>query len=338
MGAIIENDPFLIILYMQILKLLLIFVLFNANIDLRAQGWQAPKTMRLIIPQVAGGGADSIGRVIAQNLGEKLGSNVIADNRPGTNGGTGVEQLLHSSNDGSNLILVFTSVMAINPAVYNKLNYDPLKDLKPLGAVCEVPMVMIANTNMQVNSVNELIALIKSKPGMVFGASGGNGAFSHLLLELFNSKTGLGITHVPFKGEAAAVQHVMSNQDSMIYFSTPTPVLGPAQSGRLKAIAVTTTQRMPQLANVASMSEQGMTDINESFWYGIATQANTPSAITDALAQAVFETAKSTPLIQSLEKIGCSSTPLTSNEFSERIKTDHAKYGAIAHAVGMKID
>jgi tripartite-type tricarboxylate transporter receptor subunit TctC len=323
---------------MQILKFFLILTLLHVSMDVRAQSWQAPKTMRLIIPQVAGGGADSIGRVIAQSLGEKLSTTVIVDNRPGANGGTGVEQLLHSSNDGSNLILVFTSVMAINPAVYSKLNYDPLKDLKPLGAVCEVPMVMIANTNMQVNSVNDLIALVKSKPGVVFGASGGNGAFSHLLLELFNSKTGLNITHIPFKGEAAAVQHVMSNQDSMIYFSTPTPVLGPAQSGRLKAIAVTTTQRMSLLANVPSMSEQGMTDVNESFWYGIAIQSSTPGIVSEALAQVVYETAKSNALIQSLDKIGCNSTPLTSTEFGERIKIDHAKYGAIARSVGMKID
>ena len=323
---------------MHALKLLLILSLMHVSLDLKAQSWQAPKTIRLIIPQVAGGGADSIGRVIAQSLGEKLGSTVIVDNRPGANGGTGVEQLLHSSNDGSNLILVFTSVMAINPAVYNKLNYDPLKDLKPLGAVCEVPMVMIANTNMQVSSVNELIAFIKSRPGTVFGASGGNGAFSHLLLELFNSKTGLSVAHVPFKGEAAAVQHVMSNQDSMIYFSTPTPVLGPAQSGRLKALAVTTSQRMSQLPNVPTMSELGMNDINESFWYGIAIQASTPSTVSDVLAQAVFESAKTNVLIQSLDKIGCNSHPLTSIDFGERIKMDHAKYGAIARAVGMKID
>jgi tripartite-type tricarboxylate transporter receptor subunit TctC len=114
--------------------------------------------------------------------------------------------------------------------------------------------------------------------------------------------------------------------------------MGPALSGRLKALAVTTTQRMSQLPNVASMNEQGMSDINESFWYGLATQASTPALISDALSQTIFETAKSVTLIQSLEKIGCNSTPLTSSEFSERIKMDHAKYGAIAHAVGMKID
>jgi tripartite-type tricarboxylate transporter receptor subunit TctC len=228
--------------------------------------------------------------------------------------------------------------MTINPAVYSKLSYDPLRDLRVLGSICEVPMVLVANTQMPVNTLSEFIAWAKTKPGEVFGASSGNGAFSHLLLELFKSKTGLALAHIPFKGEAPAVQHVISNQDAIVLFSTPSPVLGPAMSNKLKVLGVSTRQRMNQLPNVPSLSEQGLSDINESFWYGLAVSASTPNPIAESLSQSVWESAKSPPLIQALDKVGCASQALTANEFQERIKQDHAKYTNIAKSVGMRVD
>jgi tripartite-type tricarboxylate transporter receptor subunit TctC len=323
---------------MRALNVILAHFLVVAAASSPAQTWVPNKPVRLIIPQVAGGGADSIGRLIGQGLSEKIGQPIIADNKPGTNGGIGVESLMHSPSDGYNIMLVFTSVMAINPAVYTKLSYDPLKDLRVLGSICEVPLVMIASSGIEANSLKEFIAFVKSKPGLVFGASSGNGTFSHLLIELLNAKAGLSLTHVPFKGEAPAVQHVMSNQDLMIYIGTPAPILGPVSVGRLKALGVTTSLRMSQLPNVPSLAEQGLPDVNESFWYGLATSSSTPAAIAEALDQYVLAAAKSPGLIQSLEKVGCNSQPMNSTEFSERIKVDYAKYGAIARSVGMKVD
>ena len=146
------------------------------------------------------------------------------------------------------------------------------------------------------------------------------------------------MTHVPFKGEAPAVQYVMSNQGPMIYIGTPSPIIGPVQSSRLKALGVTTLKRMEQLPNVPTLSEQGLKDFNESFWYGLAVSSNTPNHITAALSASVSDLAQTNVLIQSLSRVGCSSLALNAPEFNERVKSDIVKYSAIAKSVGMKVD
>ncbi|MEI6768079.1 MAG: tripartite tricarboxylate transporter substrate binding protein [Betaproteobacteria bacterium] len=325
-------------LYRSSMRAWILWMLCACSWNIHAQNWTPSKPIRFIIPQVAGGGADTIGRVIAQGLSDKLGHPVIADNKPGTNGGVGVDALMHSPNDGHHLLLVFTSLMAITPAVYTKLNYDAMRDLKVLGSLCEVPLVMIANTALDVNNLNEFLSYAKTHPNASFGASSGNGSFSHLLLEMLKVKTGVSMTHVPFKGEAPAVQYVLSNQGPMIYIGTPSPIIGPVQTARLKALGVTTLNRMEQLPNVPTLSEQGLKDFNESFWYGLAVSSSTPPHIVAALNASVSELSQSNALIQSLSRVGCSSLALNASEFNERVKLDINKYGAIAKSVGMKVD
>jgi len=313
-------------------------ILLSFTMGAQSQNWSPNKPIRFIIPQVAAGGADTIGRVIAQGLAEKTAQNVVVDNRPGTNGAVGVDALVHSPNDGHQILLVFTSLMAINPAVYNKLNYEPLRDLKALGSLCEVPLLMIVNTALEVNTLTEFINYAKNNPNASFGASSGNGTFSHMLLELLKFKTGVPISHIPFKGEAAAVNYIMSNQGPMIYIGTPSPIIGPVQTNRIKALGVTTQSRLEQLPSVLPLSEQGLKDFNESFWYGLAVSANTPQHIVTSLSTTIAELSQSPKLIQALSNVGCTSLPLNSSEFTERIKGDIGKYGALAKAVGMKID
>ena len=303
-----------------------------------AQGWAPNRTVRFIVPQVAGGGADAIGRAIAARLAERIGQAVVVDNRPGANGGVGAEELMRSPADGHNLLLVFTSLMALNPAVYDKVPYDSLRDFKPLGAICEVPLVMIASQQVAAGNAAELVALAKAKPGTVFAASSGNGAFSHLLLEMLNTRAGIKLSHVPFKGEAPAVQHLLSNQDAMIYIGTPPLAIANVNAGKLKGFAVTTAKRMEQLPNVASLSEQGLGDFNESFWYGVVAPAGLPANIAEAYDRSVADIARAPALQQSLGRLGCGPLPLNSAEFAARIKSDLTKYSAIAKSVGMKVE
>jgi tripartite-type tricarboxylate transporter receptor subunit TctC len=303
-----------------------------------AQSWTPNRTVRFIVPQVAGGGADAIGRAIAARLSDRIGQPVVVDNRPGANGGVGAEELIRSPADGHNLLLVFTSLMALNPAVYDKVPYDSLRDFKPLGAICEVPLVMIASQQVGASNAAELVALAKAKPGTVFAASSGNGAFSHLLLEMLNTRTGIKLTHVPFKGEAPAVQHLLSNQDAMIYIGTPPLAIANVNAGKLKGFAVTTAKRMEQLPNVASLAEQGLGDFNESFWYGVVAPAALPANIAEAYDRGVADIARAPALQQSLGRLGCGPLPLNSAEFAARIKADLTKYSAIAKSVGMKVE
>jgi tripartite-type tricarboxylate transporter receptor subunit TctC len=322
------------------IKLVWIGVLFFLSQSAFSQTspWTATKPVRLIIPQVAGGGADAIGRTIGQALSEKLGQPVIVDNRPGTNGGVGMDVLMNAPADGYNLILVFTSMMAINPAVYEKINYDPLKDLRSLGAVCEVPLVMIASSKVPATNLKELISSLKSDPQSIFGASSGNGSFSHMMIEMLNTKIGVKMTHIPFKGEGPAVAHVLSGQDSIIYIGTPAIILSQVQSGKLKALGVTTAKRMSQIPNVPTLAESGLTDFNESFWYGLAASSNTPPYILEAYNKVVNDIARSESLQANLGKMGCNSLPLNSTEFTDKVRNDIKKYSAIAKSVNMKVD
>jgi tripartite-type tricarboxylate transporter receptor subunit TctC len=303
-----------------------------------AQSWSPGKPVRFIIPQVAGGGADAIGRVIAAGISERIGQSVVVDNRPGANGGVGAEALIRSPADGHSLLLVFTSLMALNPAVYDKVPYDSIRDFRPLGAVCEVPLVMIASLSVEASNAAELVALAKAKPNAVFAASSGNGAFSHLLVEMLNTRAGIRLTHVPFKGEAPAVQHLLSNQGQVIYIGTPALAISNVNAGKIKALGVTTARRMEQLPNVPSLSEQGVGDFNESFWYGIVAAAGTPANIADAYDRHIGDLARATSVVQSLGKLGCGPMPLAAADFAERIKVDLSKYSAIAKSVGMKVD
>jgi tripartite-type tricarboxylate transporter receptor subunit TctC len=322
------------------IKLLWVGVLFFLSQSVLSQTppWSATKPVRLIIPQVAGGGADAIGRTIGQALSEKLGQPVIIDNRPGTNGGVGMDVLMNAPADGYNLILVFTSMMAINPAVYEKINYDPLKDLRSLGAICEVPLVMIASSKVPATNLKELISSLKSDSQSIFGASSGNGSFSHMMIEMLNTKIGVKMTHIPFKGEGPAVAHVLSGQDSIIYIGTPAIILSQVQSGKLKALGVTTAKRMSQIPNVPTLAEGGLTDFNESFWYGVAASSNTPPHILEAYNKVVNDAARSDNLQANLGKMGCNSLPLNSAEFTEKVRNDIKKYSAIAKSVNMKVD
>jgi tripartite-type tricarboxylate transporter receptor subunit TctC len=308
------------------------------SIFAQSNSWTPNKPVRLIVPQVAGGGADAIGRTIGQALSEKIGQPVIVDNRPGTNGGVGMDVLLNAPADGYNLILVFTSMMAINPAVYEKINYDPLRDLKALGAVCEVPLVMIASSKVPANNLKELISSLKSDPQSIFGASSGNGSFSHMMIEILNTKIGVKMTHIPFKGEGPAVAHVLSGQDSIIYVGTPAIILSQVQSGKLKALGVTTAKRMSQIPNIPTLAESGIPDFNESFWYGLAASSNTPQYIVEAYNKVVNDIAKSDNLQNNLGKMGCNPLPLTSQEFTEKVRNDIKKYSSIAKSVNMKVD
>jgi tripartite-type tricarboxylate transporter receptor subunit TctC len=303
-----------------------------------AQSWAPNKPVRLIVPQVAGGGADAIGRVIAQGISDQIGQPVVVDNRPGANGGVGVETLLRSPADGYSLLLVFTSLMTLNPAVYSKLSYDTLKDLNPLGGICEVPLVMMASPSVPGNSAPELVAADKSQPKTIFAASSGNGAFSHLLIEMMNTRTGTKFTHVPFKGEAPAVQNLIANQGPMIYIGTPALAIANKDTGKLKLLAVTTKKRMPQLPDVKTLSEQGYPEFNESFWYGVVASHATPAPIIEAYHKAMLDVALSVQVQSNLGRLGCGPLPMSGAEFSERIKNDFQKYSAIAKSVGMKVE
>ena len=303
-----------------------------------AQEWSPAKPIRFIVPQLAGGGADSIGRVIAQGLSERVGQPVVVENRPGANGGVGAEALLRSPADGYTLMLVFTSLMALNPVVYAKVAYDPIADFVQIGSVCEVPLVLVGSQSLDAVNAAELVALAKAKPGQIFAASSGNGAFTHMLLEMVNHHAGIKLVHVPFKGEAAAVQHLLGDQDAVLYFGTVGAILPHVQARKMKALSISTARRIEQLPNVATLKEQGFGEFDESFWFGLASKTGTPAPVAQTYQRQVAELARAPAIIQSLEKFGCTPMQLSVASLAARIKSEMDKYSVIAKAVGMRVD
>lgn len=301
------------------------------------QHWSPTQPVRFVLGQAAGGGADTIGRSIARGLSERLGQPVVVENRPGANGGVAAEAVLRAPADGQSVMLIFTS-LTINPAVYTKVSYDPATDFRHLGAVCQLPLVMMATLSIGASNAAHLVAAAKARPDAFFAASSGNGSFSHLVLEMLNRRAGIRLTHVPFKGEASAVQQILSNQGQMVYLGTPTLAISNARAGKLKLLGVTTAGRIEQLPEVPTLAEQGLGDFDESFWYGVALAAGTPNHIAQVYERHVADISRSEETIRTNAKFGCIPLQLRGPEFSARVKSDLAKYGAIARSVGMKLD
>jgi tripartite-type tricarboxylate transporter receptor subunit TctC len=300
--------------------------------------WAPQKPLRLIVPNTPGGGADAVGRIAAATLAERLGQQVVVENRPGANGNVAAELVMRAPADGYTLMLVFTSMMAINPAVYAKTTYDPVKDFRPIGGLCDMGMVLIGANGIPAADLRALVALAKERPQEVFMASSGNGTFSHMLGEILNARGGLKVTHVPYKGEAAAVQDVIGNQNRVLYFSTLASVLPHATSGRMRLYGTTSGRRLAALPDLPTFREQGFDDVDESFWYGLVAAAGTPPEIAASLDRQLFAGMSQPAAGQAVSKIGCAPMPMPGERLGALVKTSLAKYSAVARAVGMRID
>lgn len=300
--------------------------------------WTPTRPLRLIVPNTPGGGADAVARVTAAALAERLGQAVVVENRPGANGNVAAELVMRGSADGHTLLLVFTSMMAINPAVYAKTTYDPLKDFRAIGGVCDMGIVLMGANQVPANDLKELVLLARAKPQEVFLASSGNGTFSHMLAELFNSKVGGKLTHVPYKGEAPAVQDVLGNQNRVLYFSTLASAIQHVGSGRLRVYGTTSGQRLSLLPAVPTFREQGFDDVDESFWYGLVVASGTSNEATAALDRQLRTSLGQSAVGQQLAKLGCPPTTRNGEELAALVKTALAKYTALAKAVNMKVD
>jgi tripartite-type tricarboxylate transporter receptor subunit TctC len=295
------------------------------------------KPVRLVVPFPAGGGSDNIGRVLAQKLSELFGQQVIVDNRAGAGGSIGTEVVVRSPPDGYTLVLASTSEIAVNPAIYSKLDYDPLKDLAPVAMVASSPMVLIVSPSLAVKSVGDFIALAKAKPDKLNVASAGNGSFTHLSAELFRSMTGLTWTHVPYKGAPPAIGDLAGGRvDAM--FSTMPAAMGSIKGGLVKAIAISSKTRMPTLPDVPTVIESGVPGYEPEYWYGVFVPAATPKDVVAKLADAVAKAVQSPDVAANFASQGASPATLSSAQFADYVKDEAARWGKVVKDSGAKVD
>ena len=294
------------------------------------------KPKRLLLPYPPGAGSDVIARLLAQKLSERIGQQMVVDNRGGAGGNIGMEMAAKAPPDGYTIMLALTSQLVINPSLFEKLPYDPMKDYAPIMLVGSAPYVLVVHPAVLANSVRELVALAKSRPNSITFASAGNGSGAHLATELLKSMTGIELIHVPYKGAGPALPDLIAGQVQMM-FVTHAATGQHVRAGRLRAIAVTTAHRSPALPDLPAVAES-LPGYDSAVWYGLLAPARTPPQI---IAQLNNETKRVLALpevrarlaIDAFEPVG--STP---EYLAGYIKSEIAKWAKVVRQSGAKID
>ena len=300
-----------------------------------AQDYPA-KPIKLIVPFPPGGGTDISARTLVSKLSESAKWTFVVENKPGAGGNLGIEQAVRSPADGYTLVIGQTSNLAINPALYAKLPYDPLKDLAPVALVVSAPVVLVVAANSKYRSLGELIAEARKDPGVTF-ASPGNGTVSHLAGELLQRAAGVKLTHVPYKGAAQAMTDTLGGQVQSFMSSVPS-ALSHIKSGRLRALAVTSAQRSPELPSVPTVAESGYRGFEASTWYGLLAPAGTPASVIARLNAEVNRALATQEVRARLASEGGETLGGSPEQFAAFLAAEHAKWGRVVRESGAKVD
>jgi tripartite-type tricarboxylate transporter receptor subunit TctC len=293
------------------------------------------KPVRIVVPFAPGGGSDFIGRFIAQRLTESLGKQVIIENKPGAGGVLGVEQGIKSPADGYTLVLIASSY-TVNPSIY-KLHFDPVADITPIIQISAGPLVAVVKPSLPVNNVKELVALAKQKPGQINFASSGQGSVIHLATELFDNMAGIKMNHIPYKGTGPALTDTLAGQTDVFFSSTAT-ALPHIQAGKLRAIAVTTSKRIPALPSVPTVAESGVPGYDVVLWHGLIGPKGLPRPVVDRLNAEVTKALTLKETADSLKNDGVAPAGGTPEQFAAQIEKEIKVWRKVAADAGVKAE
>jgi tripartite-type tricarboxylate transporter receptor subunit TctC len=303
------------------------------------------KPIRFIVPYPPGGPLDTVARLLADKMKEGLGQPVIVDNKPGAGGNIGADAAAKSAPDGYTIVMGAVATHAINPTLFPKMPYDPVKDFAPVSLVASVPNVLVLNpevaSKLSIASVKDLVAYAKAHPGKLNYASGGNGSAGHLAGELFKMMTKVSIVHIPYNGAAPAQLGLLAGQTDLM-FDNLASASSNIRSGKLKAIAVTTTKRAAALPDLPTMAEagsdKGLSGFDINTWFGIMAPAKTPPAVITRLNSEVDKALRAPDVKERMSRLGAEPSPTTPEQFDALIQKDLKKYAAIVKASGAKVD
>jgi tripartite-type tricarboxylate transporter receptor subunit TctC len=300
-----------------------------------AQDYPA-KSITLVNPYAAGGPADLLARTIATGMSDLLGQQVVILNKPGGATAIGAGHVASSAPDGYTLLIAGASSHIVTPALA-KLSYDGIKDFVPVAMVANVPNVLVVRSSLPVNSVPELVALAKSKPATLNYGSVGNGSQPHLAAEMFKQMTGTSLTHIPYKGAAPAITDLLGGQIDLAFLNAP-PLLPHIQSGKLKALAVTTLKRARQLPDVATLDQLGLAGFDVATWYGITAPAATPKPVVEKLTAAISKVLTSPEVSAKLTSQGAEIFLLPGKEFADYLQVDAARLIKVIKSANIKAE
>jgi tripartite-type tricarboxylate transporter receptor subunit TctC len=294
------------------------------------------KPVRLVLPYGPGGGSDVVARPLAHFMSERTGAQFIADNRGGANGNIAMEIVAHAPADGYTLVLALTAQLAINPSLYKKIPYDPVKDFAPVTLLGSAPYFLSVNRTLQANTLAEFIKLARDKPGGLTYASTGNGSGLHLSMELLKSMAKIDLVHVPYKSAGIAITDLLAGQVQAQFISYGTGV-GHFKAGRLRALAATTKERSRALPDVPTIAEAGVPGYESGVWYALLAPRGTPQAVIKRLHADCVELARG-PLAAQLINDGI--TPIVSSpaELAAYTKSEIAKWAEVVKRSGATVD
>jgi tripartite-type tricarboxylate transporter receptor subunit TctC len=300
-----------------------------------AQSWPQ-KPVRLVISFAPGGVHDTLARLIQPRLSESLGQPILIENRGGAGGNIAAEVVAKSAPDGYTF-LVASEAIATNEALYGKLNYDPYKDLAPVGKMADYPMAFVATAALPANSVRELVALAKAKPGAVSYGSAGIGASGHLAGELFASMAGVEMVHVPYKGGAPAAADLVAGRIQVMFLSISLSA-PQVKQGKLKALAIAGPKRAPQLPDVPSMAEQGYPEFDALLFSSMLAPAGTPAPVIARMNAELVRTLRSPDVAGRLAEIGGVAAPTSPEEFTQILKREGERWGKLIRAKNIRAE
>ncbi|SFU35872.1 Tripartite-type tricarboxylate transporter, receptor component TctC [Polaromonas sp. YR568] len=302
-----------------------------------AQDKWPSKPITYIVPFPAGGTTDILGRLIGQKLGPVLGTTIVIDNKGGAGGGIGSEVAARAPADGYTLVGGTVSSHAINVSLYPKLGYDPVKSFSPVVLIGSNPVVLVVGANSPYKTLQDVLAAAKAKPKTISSASAGSGTSQHLSLELLGFKSGTQFIHVPYKGSGPAIQDVIGGQVDMMFDTTV--VAGPhIQSGKVRALAVTSAKRLESMPNVPTVAESGVPGFEVTSWQGIFVPAGTPKPIIDKLHDEILKIIAQPEMQERLKGLGMQPTPLTTAEVTAFQKAEVEKWAQVIKAANVKLD
>jgi tripartite-type tricarboxylate transporter receptor subunit TctC len=294
------------------------------------------KPVTIVVPFTAGGNTDAFARMVGDELDKALGQRFLVENKPGAGGNLGAAQVARATPDGYTLGMGTVSTHAINPSLYKKLPFNPDTAFAPVSLIATLPNVLVVNPSMQANSVPELIELLKKEPEVHTYASSGPGTSPHLGAELFSTKTGTKMTHVPYKGSGQSIMDVVAGHVDMVFDNIPTAA-AQAKAGKVRALAVTSLQRAPLLPDVPAMAEF-LPGFEATSWHGLFAPGGTPKEIVDKLSSEVQRIMKLPHIQERMQAMGATPVGNTPEEFTQHISVERKKWAEVVKASGVSLE
>jgi tripartite-type tricarboxylate transporter receptor subunit TctC len=302
-----------------------------------AQTLYPNKSIRLIVPFTPGGSTDILARAIGQELTKAWGQSVVIDNVPGAGGSIGADKAAKAPADGYTLLMGHIGTLAVNPSLYPKLPYNPVKDFAPVAWVARVPNILVVNSALPVKSVQDLVTYARAKPGQLSYGSGGNGSAANLATEYFKMQTGTAIVHIPYRGTVPAVTDLIGGQIQLVFTGAPA-VLGFVKSGQLRALAVSSPKRLDALPDLPTVAESGYKNFEADQWYGVVAPAGTPKDIVQKLNLQINAALNAPELKKRLSAEGALATPDSPEAFGQLIASEIARWQPVISSGRVKAD